>query len=134
MTKFIISSEQIEHIEKEFGTTLPVIFVKLFKSVRDNPILVGDERFTLSFDAIMMIHKELSNINNMTSHIDSLLTPMGISILENNTRIINEERDRILELFEVCLQEEGFLALDQDEPVVSIPDVKRLIEALRSKS
>jgi len=131
MTDFKISSEQIEYIEREYGTSLPVIFVKLFKRVRDNPISVGDERFTLSFGAIMMIHKELSNINNMTSHIDDLLTPMGLSILENNIRILAEERDRILELLEVCLEQEGFLALDQDKPVVSISDVKRLIKSLR---
>lgn len=50
---------------------------------------------------------------------------------KHDNRIMKEEREIVLDLFEVCLEQEGFLVLDHDEPVILVSDVKRLITALR---
>ena len=120
---------------------------KFFKDINPLKTSSDDHVWMIPYEEEKKIRKD--ERNKMTAAITAelkchtcggeVIHRMCDNCYENNIGAIKEEvsrieRTRILELFEVCLEQEGFLALDQDDPVVSVLDVERLIKALRSKS
>ncbi len=59
----------------------------------------ADEKFMISFSALMGIHRELSNIDNMTSHIKNLLVPLQQAIAEHDAMIATQARDECISSF-----------------------------------
>jgi hypothetical protein len=75
-----------------------------FESERDASLI--------SFDAIMGIHHELTNINNIASHIGDLLTPLNQCLDAHNQRIQKCERDKMLDGVERIAKTRSWIAMD----------------------
>lgn len=58
--------------------------------------LPADEKLMISFSALMGIHRELSNIDDISSHIKDLLTPIQLSIAERDAGVIIQAREEVL--------------------------------------
>jgi len=55
------------------------------------------EQFYLSFDALMGIHREITNIKRVSDHISDLLTPMRLSMKEHDAAIAAQTREDMLD-------------------------------------
>jgi hypothetical protein len=65
-----------------------------------SPYITDMEKMMISFDALMCIHRELRNTDEITKHIRDLLTPIQISVEEHDRAITQaaqeDERKKIL--------------------------------------
>lgn len=52
-------------------------------------------------------------------------------INEHDAAIARKAREDVLKIIEGCISAEGFLCVDQDDPVVLVPDLNRCIGAIR---
>ncbi len=66
--------------------------------------------------------------------INEMLQKSNLNLLkEHDAQVAAKERERVLEIIEGCISVEGFLCVDQDDPVVLVPDITRCIDALRQR-
>jgi len=89
------------------------------------------DKMMISFDAHMMIHKELTNIKDNISHIHDLLTPIQYSIETYNTIITNNACDSLLDKIMPLVNKK--IILFHQEQFVKTETIQDIIESLRDQ-
>jgi hypothetical protein len=106
MNQYIITEEELD--EWEAGGMCWSEEQDMQRGIRSHPYQSERDASLISFDAIMGIHHELTNINNIASHIGDLLTPLNQCLDAHNQRIQKCEREKVLGELTDGLQEFPF--------------------------